>query len=397
MKIFLRKCPVCSGKTGAVLHHQKFQLSDTSILPDQYDVVCCQICGFVFADTSVGQDVYNTYYAEYSKYEDADSSISTGGGTSVWDKERLKRVSNDISAKFKKDISILDIGCANGGLLFELKKEGFANVFGLDPSRACVNYVNNAGVTCYLGELFEADRYLQGKKFDLLILSHVFEHIYDLKNATMILRNLLNDNGAVYVEVPDASHYGSYYVVPYYYFDSEHINHFDGHALKNLFESFGFSQLITQDKFFMVNDTTKYPAVYSIFRKTPSVTAASVIKSEVVRNEVLKYLEMSGQNAAHSELQKLADSKEPIVVFGAGNFTARLLESTPLKQCNIVAYVDNDKKKQGITFNNTKVMAPEYIKQFRGRVVVCSALHHDQIVEQVKANLMAKNDLLIIK
>ena len=50
------------------------------------------------------------------------------------------------------------------------------------------------------------------------------------------LKKLLNPNGIIYIEVPDANRYSNYYVVPFYYFDCEHINHFDINSLKNLFE-----------------------------------------------------------------------------------------------------------------------------------------------------------------
>ena len=61
--------------------------------------------------------------------------------------------------------------------------------------------MNNLGITCFLGELFEAEKYLNNKKFDFIILSHVLEHIYDIKKATAVLKNLLNANGMIYTEV----------------------------------------------------------------------------------------------------------------------------------------------------------------------------------------------------
>lgn len=392
-----RRCPICSGENGQILHHQKFQLSDSSLLPDCYDVVSCVNCNFVFADTPIQQQTYNQYYAEFSKYEDSNSSVSTGGGTSFWDKKRIEATAEDILQFCNKESSILDIGCANGGLLMELERRGLRNLCGLDPSRACVNHVNKLGISCLLGELFEADKYLNGKKFDFIILSHVLEHIYDVKQACSILLNLLNDKGMLYVEVPDASHYCQHYIVPYYYFDPEHINHFDKISLLNAFGPLGFDPLRIEAKSFYANDTTRYPAVYGILQKSVRPQAFLLVKSEAVKNEVLKYIEMSQRNSFLDEIEELARTQEPIIVFGAGNFTARLLESTSLAQCNIAAFVDNDKKKQGTAIGRTEVLKPERVLGFVGTIVVCSALHYQQIVDQLKNDLRVKNEIVIIR
>jgi 2-polyprenyl-3-methyl-5-hydroxy-6-metoxy-1,4-benzoquinol methylase len=72
------------------------------------------------------------------------------------------------------------------------------------------------------------------ESFGCAILTGVIEHIYDVQKAIKNISNLLKAGGILYLEAPDASRYIDYYIVPYYYFDSEHINHFDMHSLRNL-------------------------------------------------------------------------------------------------------------------------------------------------------------------
>ncbi|MDQ1301479.1 MAG: hypothetical protein QG637_1401 [Chloroflexota bacterium] len=102
-----------------------------------YDVVCCNRCGFVYADTTVRQADYDRFYAQFSKYEDRQTA--TGGGDAPWDAERLATTAAEVAA-FLPDrrARILDIGCANGGLLRAFKDRGWGNVCGVDPSAACV-------------------------------------------------------------------------------------------------------------------------------------------------------------------------------------------------------------------------------------------------------------------
>ena len=60
-----------------------------------------------------------------------------GGGNSELEKTRFGKSFNKIKRFINKNISILDIGCANGGLLEVFKLNGYSDLSGLDPSPAC--------------------------------------------------------------------------------------------------------------------------------------------------------------------------------------------------------------------------------------------------------------------
>ena len=62
------------------------------------------------------------------------------------------------------------------------------------------------------------------------------------------------DNGFLYLEVPDASRYLDYKHLPFYYFDHEHINHFQKTSLENLLKINGFEILFIK-QFEIKNDT----------------------------------------------------------------------------------------------------------------------------------------------
>src|SRR6476469_7696463 len=150
-----RPCPICSNAKVEVLHHQTFLLPEGHLLPKAYDVVYCPDCGFAYADSSASQKVYDAYYAGFSKYED--NRTSTGGGGSEWDSRRLRETAAAIAAiVLEKQARIVDLGCANGGLLGALKALGFLNLIGIDPSPACVaNTVEGLGIPARVGSLRE--------------------------------------------------------------------------------------------------------------------------------------------------------------------------------------------------------------------------------------------------
>jgi SAM-dependent methyltransferase len=380
LKSVIRKCPVCLKGKGIILHTQEFVLPENYPLPNAYDIVECQSCGFVYADTTASQADYNLFYANLSKYED--KSVATGGGDNLYDAHRLEQTASDIRKVLPdKNASVLDIGCGNGGLLLALKHSGYNNVTGLDPSRKCVATVRGQGINALAGDIFSADFDAQ---FDCIILSHVLEHIYDLRGAVRRLTSWLRVDGISYVEVPDASRYSDYYVVPYYYFDIEHINHFDEHSMNNLIlSSDHFIPVVSSAKEITVSNGNIYPVFFAIYRKKDDRTA-DIVPSFIVGESVKRYLKMSDAHGRWPELNELSEDQKEVIVWGAGSFTQRLLNNTALSRCNIVAFVDNDSKKQGLTINNVKIHSPSILRIHKGPIIVCSAFHSDEILHEIE-------------
>jgi len=394
IKALLRICPVCVSKEGEILHTQKFILPENSPLPSEYDIVACVKCGFTYADTAVGQSGYDNYYTLCSKYEDKE--ISTGGGYNSYDLQRMEETANDIASFCEnRQAKIIDIGCANGGLLKALKAKGYNNLTGLDPSKKCMEDVLNAGVDCKQGSIFEVNKKFLGQKFDFIILSHVAEHIYDLTSAFQACYQLLEKNGRLYVEVPNAAFYHDFYVVPYYYFDSEHINHFDENSLSNLGLSNKFSKTDARHKSIFVSDGQQYPALFVIFEKA-SNTQSNYTYSREAKESICKYIALSVANSKNEQLKEIVNSQEEIYVFGAGNFTLRLLATTDLNRCNIKAFIDNDSNKQGHILENKPIVSPEVLLDFNGTLIICSALFADDIAKQAKS-INSKLNMIILK
>jgi len=382
MKKTKRSCPICSYGTGQILHTQTFKLPKGNPLPKVYDVVCCDKCGFVFADTVASQDVYNSYYKNLSKYED--KQVSTGSGANPFDEDRLRVTAEDIGKVVKdKSSSILDIGCASGGLLLELAKLGFTDLTGSDPSSVCIQDIQNAGIAVEKRGLFSSNED-GGKKYDLVVLTHVLEHIRDLKTAVENISRLVKDGGIVYIEVPDASRYPEFYVVPYYYIDSEHINHLDSDSLNNLFAQFGYRLVSDIKKELVVTSSQKYPAV-GVFFERINQNISEIKKSLSVANSILAHIEKSKKDQMFSLIDALATEQKEIIVWGVGSLTQRLLSDTQLDKCNIVAFIDNDSKKVGTEIVGKKILSSKALEGYDSAILVCAAIKSSEIAKQIRS------------
>ncbi len=394
LKTLSRNCPICESDHGQVLHNQKFQLAERNFLPFSYDVVWCAKCGFIFADTSATQKEYDRYYRDLSKYES--TKIASGSGVTEYDLNRLEQTAKAIVQFFPDKTSrILDVGCANGGLLSELKKFGYDNLSGLDPSPTCVDLVNKKGLHGKLGGIFTENNF--NERFDGILLTHVLEHMYDVRRAVDILLSWLENGGKLYVEVPDAERYKDFFITPYYFFDVEHINHFDKDAFINLFKIYDGAILKVEQKDMTVSAENKYPAVYAVFQKFSDEvqTTFEPIMSSVAKESVLDHIAKSASASINPTFEKLVVDQEPVIVWGAGQATQRLLQNTNLGDANILFFVDNDENKYGSVIKGKKVISPNEIGQTNATICICSALHSKEILTQIK-NMKISNPTIII-
>lgn len=377
-----RPCPICSTRSVVVLHEMNFELPDTSPLPRQYRVVSCQACGMVYADSVATQQNSDLYYEQFSKYED--TKTATGGGYSASDRVRLDDMAALLAEHLTQTDSIVDIGCANGGLLEALSRRGFNHLTGVDPSPVSIKHIQQRGFRGYASKISDLTRETIGTH-RAIVLSHVLEHIFDVAATMNIVSSLLQEDGLLYIEVPDAEKYSSHYVVPYYYFDAEHINHFDSHALGNLAGQHGFEVIARGEKTIPASSAIDYPAVYVILRKQPTAAHFEIQLSEDLKSGILNYIVKSEQDDRLKKIEGYASTGEPIIIWGAGSYTQRLLATTRLAECNIVAIVDNDKNKQGLYILSLPIQNPAVISKLEGVILISAAIYAEEIKKDIAA------------
>jgi 2-polyprenyl-3-methyl-5-hydroxy-6-metoxy-1,4-benzoquinol methylase len=105
-----------------------------------------------------------------------------------------------------RDASILDVGCGSGGLLLNLKRQGFTNLRGTDPFLPADIETN--GVRLLKGDVFEV-----AGEFDVVMLHHAFEHMSEPELVLKQVAKILSPDGIVILRTPVSDseawkHYG---------------------------------------------------------------------------------------------------------------------------------------------------------------------------------------------
>jgi 2-polyprenyl-3-methyl-5-hydroxy-6-metoxy-1,4-benzoquinol methylase len=383
-----RFCPVCNFHKAKGIRKFNFTLFNKHPMINGYLLVQCEQCGFIYGDTDVTQTVLDDYYENLSKYED--KSISTGGGYTIHDKNRLKSAAKYISSKFdNKEIEIVDIGCAIGGLLEQLRNEGFVNLTGIDPSASCVEITQSEKkIKCYHSSLFNLNDSFG--KYDLIILSHVWEHILDLKLAIKSIEKILKLNGYIYIECPNAMLYREIIHAPFQEFNTEHINHFTEQAFKNFFGINYYSCIDVGNRVIQIASGEDYNAVYGIFKKNIDEFKFEISFDSTILNSINDYLKQSEEwyEKILLKIFREISNNENIALVGIGQFAFKLLYA--INESNYTGKIelfDNNPYNIGKIINSNEILSGtkvlEQIQNSNAKIIITSLIYQDEIKNEL--------------
>jgi SAM-dependent methyltransferase len=354
-------------------------------LPAEYDVLVCSRCGFVYADPAATQSDYDRFYCDWSKYDD--SATATGSGVSTYDAKRLAITAADIERTLpSRAASILDAGCATGGLLTALRERGFTAVAGLDPSPRCAAACRDRGFEAYVGSIASAPAHMP--KFDCIVFSHVLEHVYAIPAFFDAARKLLAPGGYLYLETPDATRYKDHLYAPFQEFNTEHINHFSPLSLENAARRFGFQPVLVERKVMQTAEDTLYPTAFGLFRdQNAKSEARPVVCDQELPAAIALYIQQSAgqmQRIDHHLARALTDTKR-VILWGAGQLTMKLLGLPSLAQVKVEAIVDSNPTLRNKTLRGAPIVGPKEIstKGESSPVIIGTLLHAEEIMAQI--------------
>jgi 2-polyprenyl-3-methyl-5-hydroxy-6-metoxy-1,4-benzoquinol methylase len=221
-------CPICKQKTAS-----KYKSAVKSVYSSKaYDIRHCSNCGHFFtAPLPSGKELDDIYTNKYSY--DAHSLIESEK------RMRAKNYANYI-AKIPKTKTALEVGCMHGLLLTELERNGVA-ASGVELDPEAVKYCQEHGLDVTQGSI-ENHLKKAGSKHDVIIMSHVIEHIVDPEQQLKSLYKRMSKNGRLVLITPNSmartrrlfGRFWGYWQVPV------HINHFNKTSMAQLLKNSGF-------------------------------------------------------------------------------------------------------------------------------------------------------------
>lgn len=388
-----RPCPVCGSDGRRLMFRQEFAAVDNATPVTGYDVVVCSQCGAAYADKIPSQEAFDRYYRDMSKYEYAQRD----GEESAYDSRRLAIIAGIIAPRIQSPTArILDIGCASGRLLANLRERGFANVTGLDPSPACAATAARLyGIEVRSMTLAEIAR--TGEQFDVVIMVGVIEHLRDLDTAFAQLRTILAPDGLLYLEVPDVTAFADWPNAPYQDFSTEHINFFSPASLRNLMRRHGFSPVFLEQNHREQSFRTVMSNISAFFRK--EANAAEALEFDAASEPGLARYIASCQaedRRLREQIDRVVDAKQPILVWGVGTHTSRLMATSRLAEAHIVAFIESNARYHGKSLHGRPIVAPDQLRAHNEPVLVSSRVFQNEIADQIRTTLGCDNELILL-
>jgi 2-polyprenyl-3-methyl-5-hydroxy-6-metoxy-1,4-benzoquinol methylase len=206
-KVFVH-CNSCGADdTSLVTHGTEHEYDNTT--DDIFNVVRCNNCGLVYLnprpDLSELKTIYPDNYYAYimesanNKQKDHDSPVYKARKAVYLG--RLEKVL--AMCRNTGPLKVLDVGCGDGRVLNWYREVDKYQVetYGVEFDENSVAKARAAGHQCFLGTFEDVD--IPKDFFDLVIATHVIEHVADPKMFAARALEVLKPNGIFLCETPN--------------------------------------------------------------------------------------------------------------------------------------------------------------------------------------------------
>jgi SAM-dependent methyltransferase len=200
LTFFYQVCP-CGEKA------ENFKVANQDRYGLEVGYVCCKNCGLMRLYPNLNETSWKKFYAvNYPLLKNSVDKNSKNNFEDLFAKEvkegkrifksphiNCEGITNTIRPK------LLDIGCGFGGMVQLAGEHGYDG-YGCDYDPDAVNFAASKRLDIRLGgiEQFSADR----GYFDVIILSHVLEHVSEPASFLKSAADLLKPGGYIYIELP---------------------------------------------------------------------------------------------------------------------------------------------------------------------------------------------------
>ena len=207
MSVVNLNCPVCENKKFETF---KDVFDDRYGEPNKYNLAKCTRCNHIstfprLQEKDLGE-LYKKYYPRKDiNYEEilkkSNKDFSLMSNLLYW----LKGVNNQGHFYAKKEEIVLDIGCGDCSSLIEIRNLG-AKAFGIEADINVKSIAESLDLDVHFGSI--EDNPFSGKKFDLIVMNQVIEHIPEPDKCLKIVKQRLSERGRMILVFPNMGSFG---------------------------------------------------------------------------------------------------------------------------------------------------------------------------------------------
>lgn len=235
-RIHYTHCPVCAASTIVPVLKAK----DHTVSGEFFEIVQCGSCSLRFTQDVPGPASIAPYYKseDYISHSNTAKGFINGLYHAVRKRtlERKRKLVTRTTGLSKG--RFLDVGSGTGAFVANMQDHGW-DATGLEPDAHARKVASDSfGV-----QLKNIDQFyhLPANSFNAITLWHVLEHVHELHSYIQQLKNLLTDNGRLFIAVPNyTSHDAEVYRGDWAAYDvPRHLYHFSPASIRVLMERNG--------------------------------------------------------------------------------------------------------------------------------------------------------------
>lgn len=346
-------------------------------------LMICNDCGLLQLKETINSEIYAGY--------------SFIGGSAFSYKQHLKTLASTLVNKWNvKNKKVFEIGASNGVFLKYLSEVGNNYVSGIEPSGQLCNDASKEGI--YIKNGYFSTDYVKKNnigKFDCVIIRHVLEHIDNLNDMIIAIKNIITESSIVVVEVPDINKIIS--TKNYTNIFHEHLNYFSPNLLNKLMSNHELGNIEMSE---VDIHGGAILGIYKIgnkdveFDKTERVLNVAK-KAKDCFNNAGKYYSYINQ-----KITGWNKSGRIVHGYGASHRTFIFLGNANIDNTNIPIIYDNNKFLQNKRLNgfHSLIMSPEFIlKNNPDVIVVFATSYQNEITQYLKEDLGFKGEVFSLK
>jgi len=205
-------CLLCNGNNLRFVRKYRTDSKHGKRLFGKAGLYICANCSFVqMIPVPTDFELVDYYKIDYrygERYGSEVANVSEFPCDNLFYLNRGESIAELVSKSFNSEkesepVRILDIGAGFGHVLHAFgRRFTDPELFAIEISEVCIKHMTSLGIKVY-SELAEDILPELDEQFDIIVLSHVLEHLANPKEMVRLLRNRLSNNGLLYIEVPN--------------------------------------------------------------------------------------------------------------------------------------------------------------------------------------------------
>ena len=191
------KCNLCKSTEFKTISNYKY--SDKIF--KNLKLYLCKNCEVYFSYPLIKDEKLNIYYnnTPNTSIGEPNSGRTNLAFAHMLAKKRTLYILNNSTLPKDKKIKILEIGPGYGHLSSSIKSEFIIeNYSAIESDLKCHHTLNKLDINIYK----DLNEIPKNSKYDLIVLSHILEHVQDPTNFFKNLNIYLNDKGIIFVDIP---------------------------------------------------------------------------------------------------------------------------------------------------------------------------------------------------